>query len=39
MFVRDDDGDDQLYFGSDRLALLAFELGLPWHGPTAQGAS
>lgn len=39
MFVRDDDGDDQLYFGSDRLALLAFELGLPWHGPTAQAAS
>jgi len=34
IFVKDDDGADQLYFGSDRLALLAFELGLPWHGPT-----
>lgn len=27
------DGDDAMFFGSDRLELLAFELGLPWHGP------
>ena len=33
MFVGNDDGGEDLYFGSDRLALLAFERGLPWHGP------
>ncbi len=27
------EGEDQLFFGSDRLNVLAFELGLPWHGP------
>jgi glutathione S-transferase kappa 1 len=26
-------GEDTLFFGQDRLPLLAFELGLPWHGP------
>lgn len=29
----DVDGDDELFFGSDRLNLLAHELKLPWHGP------
>lgn len=29
----DVDGDDTMFFGSDRLDVLAFELGLPWHGP------
>jgi glutathione S-transferase kappa 1 len=33
MLVRDDDDQDQLYFGSDRLPLLAFDFGLPWLGP------
>jgi glutathione S-transferase kappa 1 len=33
MFVTDADGDEQMFFGSDRLSLLAFEMGLPWHGP------
>jgi glutathione S-transferase kappa 1 len=33
MFVTDADGDEQMYFGSDRLALLAFDFGLPWEGP------
>jgi glutathione S-transferase kappa 1 len=33
MFVTDADGDEQMYFGSDRLSLLAFEFGLPWAGP------
>lgn len=37
MFVVDSDGDEQMYFGSDRLALLAFDLGLPWHGPANRG--
>jgi glutathione S-transferase kappa 1 len=39
MFVRGDDGEDQLYFGSDRLALLAFDFGLPWNGPTTTGTT
>lgn len=30
------DGEDELFFGSDRLELLAFLLGLPWRGPRAQ---
>jgi glutathione S-transferase kappa 1 len=29
----DVDGDNELFFGSDRLNLLAHELSLPWHGP------
>lgn len=33
LFVTDADGEPQLYFGSDRLALLAFDFGLPWTGP------
>jgi hypothetical protein len=33
MFVTDADGDEQMYFGSDRLGLMAFEFGLPWVGP------
>lgn len=33
MFVRDDDGEEQMYFGSDRLPLLAFDFDLPWQGP------
>lgn len=33
MFVRDEDGDEQMYFGSDRLPLLAFDFQLPWRGP------
>jgi glutathione S-transferase kappa 1 len=32
MFVTKD-GDDELFFGHDRISLLAFEMGLPWHGP------
>lgn len=31
----DIDGEDELFFGSDRLELLAFLLGLPWGGPRA----
>ena len=27
------DGEDQLFFGSDRFDVIAHELGLPWHGP------
>ena len=27
------DGEDQLFFGSDRINVMAFELKLPWHGP------
>jgi glutathione S-transferase kappa 1 len=27
------DGSDEMFFGSDRLSLLAHELGLPWAGP------
>ena len=26
-------GNDELYFGGDRLPLLAHDLGLPWYGP------
>ena len=33
MFVENTDGSDDLYFGSDRLSLMAFERGLPWSGP------
>lgn len=29
------DGEDELFFGSDRLELFAFQLGLPWRGPRA----
>lgn len=36
MFVRDDDGDEQLYFGSDRLPLLAYDFNLPWDGPAGR---
>jgi glutathione S-transferase kappa 1 len=32
-FVTDADGDEQMYFGSDRLALFAFDFNLPWDGP------
>ena len=32
MFVQGDNGEE-LYFGSDRLSLLASEHHLPWHGP------
>ena len=31
MFVNKD-GDDELFFGHDRISLLAAEMGLPWHG-------
>ncbi len=34
MFVGNAEGGEDLYFGSDRLGLLAFERGLPWTGPT-----
>lgn len=27
------DGEEQLFFGSDRFDILAHELGLAWHGP------
>lgn len=27
------DGEEQMFFGSDRFDILANELGLPWHGP------
>lgn len=27
------DGVEEMFFGHDRLPLLAHELGLPWHGP------
>jgi len=37
MFVDNDDGGEDLYFGSDRLGLLAFERGLVWHGPVPPG--
>lgn len=33
MFVTDTDGEEQMYFGSDRLPLLAFDFDLPWLGP------
>jgi glutathione S-transferase kappa 1 len=33
IFVTDADGDEQMYFGSDRFSLMAHELGLAWHGP------
>ncbi len=33
IFTQDEEGADRLYFGSDRLAQLAFDYGLPWHGP------
>jgi len=33
MFVTDQDGEEQMFFGSDRLSLLAHELSLPWLGP------
>jgi glutathione S-transferase kappa 1 len=32
MFV-DKDGSDEMFFGHDRLPVLAHELALPWHGP------
>lgn len=32
MFVQKD-GSQEMFFGHDRLPLLAHELGLPWHGP------
>lgn len=32
-FMHADDGRQEMYFGSDRLALLAFEHGLPFTGP------
>lgn len=32
MFV-DKDGSDEMFFGHDRISLIAHELGLPWHGP------
>lgn len=33
MFVTDDGGVDEMYFGSDRISLLAHEHKLPWDGP------
>lgn len=32
MFVNKD-GDDEMFFGHDRIWLLACEMGLPWQGP------
>jgi len=29
----DVDGEDTMFFGSDRLDVLAHEIGVPWHGP------
>jgi glutathione S-transferase kappa 1 len=33
MLVKNSDGGDELYFGQDRLELIAFEHKLPWQGP------
>lgn len=38
IFLKDEDGDEQMYFGSDRLQLLAFEHNLPWMGPVPDAA-
>lgn len=32
-FVRGRDGEEQMFFGQDRLAVMAHELGLSWEGP------
>jgi len=39
LVLLDDDGaDPALYFGADRLPMLAFDATLPWHGPRSTSA-
>ena len=36
--TKDGDTYEQLYFGADRLDVMAFEFGLPWSGPVPERA-